>query len=199
MLLKNGYAVFMPNPRGSTGRGQDFARGVLGDMGGADASDCLSGLDYLVEQGVADPARLGVTGGSYGGFMTSSLITQDSRFAAAIAISPVNNQVTGHLLSNIPEFHSLFLQDSYTNPGGEYFRRSPTMHAAKVATPILHICGARDRCTPPEEAYQFHHALLENKCESVLLMYPEEGHAVRKWPATIDYAARVVDWFNQYL
>jgi dipeptidyl aminopeptidase/acylaminoacyl peptidase len=199
MLLKRGYAVFFPNPRGSSGRGQDFARLVKGDMGGAEATDHLSGLDALVARGLADPARLGVTGVSHGGFMTSWLITQDSRFAAAVPVSPVTNQVTAHLISNIPHFVALFLQDTYTNPGGAYFQRSPVMHAHKVRTPTLNVCGKLDRCTPPEEAVQFHNALLENGVESVLVTYPEEGHGVRKWPAAIDYAARSVAWFLAHM
>jgi dipeptidyl aminopeptidase/acylaminoacyl peptidase len=199
MLLKRGYAAFLPNPRGSTGRGQGFVRPVLGDMGGADTYDYLCGLDHLVEQGIADPARLGVTGGSYGGYMTAWLITQDPRFAAAVAVSPVTNQVTEHLVSNIGYFVALFLTDTYTNPGGKYFERSPVMHAHKTKTPTLSTCGALDRCTPPEEAVQFHNALLENGVKSVLVTYPQEGHGVRKWPATADYAARLVDWFEEHM
>ena len=199
MLLKRGYAVFFPNPRGSSGRGQDFARHVLGEMGGADTYDYLSGLDHLVEQGIADPTRLGVTGVSYGGFMTAWLVAQDSRFAAAVPVAPTTNQITQHLISNIPHFVSLFLADSYTNSGGKYFQRSPIMHAHKVKTPTLSVCGALDRCTPPEEAMQFHNALLENGVKSVLITYPEEGHGVRKFPAAIDYAARVVGWFQEHI
>jgi len=199
MLLKRGYAIFLPNPRGSTGRGQEFVRPVLGDMGGADTHDCLSGLDHLIARGIADPERLGVTGGSYGGYMTAWLITQDPRFAAAVAVSPVTNQVTEHLISNIPHFVSLFLEDRYTNPGGKYYDRSPILHAHKAKTPTLSTCGALDRCTPPEEAVQFHNALLENGVRSALVTYPQEGHGVRKWPATVDFAARTVGWFEEHM
>jgi dipeptidyl aminopeptidase/acylaminoacyl peptidase len=199
MLLKRGFAMFLPNPRGSTGRGQAFVRPVLGDMGGADTYDYLSGLDHLAQRGLADPARLGVTGGSYGGYMTAWLITQDPRFAAAVAVSPVTNQVTEHLISNIPHFVSLFLKDSYVNPGGKYFDRSPINFAHKAKTPTLSTCGVLDRCTPPEEAVQFHNALLENGVKSVLVTYPQEGHGVRKWPATVDYAARMVGWFEEHI
>jgi dipeptidyl aminopeptidase/acylaminoacyl peptidase len=90
-LLKQGFAVFFPNPRGSTGRGQEFVRRVYTDMGGAETGDHLSGLDYLVKQGIADPARLGVTGVSHGGYMASWLITQDCRFAGAVPVAPVTN------------------------------------------------------------------------------------------------------------
>ena len=114
-------------------------------------------------------------GVSYGGFMASWMIIQDSRFAAAVPVATVTNQVTAHLLSNIPHFVSMSLADAYTNPGGKYFQRSPIMHAHKAKTPTLNICGALDRCTPPEEALQFHMALLENGVTSVLLTYPEEG------------------------
>jgi dipeptidyl aminopeptidase/acylaminoacyl peptidase len=168
-------------------------------MGGADTHDYLSGLDYLVGQGSVDPKRLGVTGGSYGGFMTSWLITQDSRFAAAVPVAPVSNHVTEHLISNIPHFVAMFLKDSYTNPNGKYFQRSPIMHAHKVKTPTLNITGGLDRCTPPEEAVQFHNALLESGVKSVLVTYPEEGHGVRSFPAAIDYTARVVGWFEEQM
>jgi len=199
MLLERGYAVFFPNPRGSAGCGRDFARRVQGDLGGAETSDHLSGLDYLIERGLADPTRLGGTGISHGGYMSAWLITQDTRFAAAIPVSPTTNFVTEHLISNIPHFVSLFLADHYTNSSGKYFKRSPIIHAHQTKTPTLNICGALDRCTPPEEAMQFHNALLENGVKSVLVTYPQEGHGIRKRPASIDYAARVVAWFLEHM
>jgi dipeptidyl aminopeptidase/acylaminoacyl peptidase len=199
MLLRRGYAIFFPNPRGSSGRGRDFVRQVYGDLGGADAKDLLSGLDALVARGIADPKRLGVIGLSYGGFMAAWLITQDVRFAAAVPVGPHTNQVSEHLLSNIPQFMRLLIGDNYNNANGKYFQRSPIMYADRVETPTLSICGALDCCTPPEEARQFHSALLENGVESVLITYPEEGHGVRKWPAIIDYAARVGAWFHEHM
>jgi dipeptidyl aminopeptidase/acylaminoacyl peptidase len=197
MLLRRGYAVFYPNPRGSTGRGRDFASQVLGDMGGADVSDFLSGIDHLVDRQIADATRLGVMGASYGGFMASWLICHDTRFSAAVSVAPMINYVTQYLVSNVPQFASLYLQDTYYRPGGKYFERSPVMHAHKARTPIMSICGALDLTTPAIEAAQFHHALQENGVTSVLVTYPEEGHGVRKFPTLIDYAARVVAWFEE--
>ena len=199
MLLKRGYAVFLPNPRGSVGQGLEFIKRVLGDLGGADARDCLDGIDYLIETGIADPAKIGVTGASYGGYLTSWLITQETRFAAAVPVSPITNFVTERLVSNAPEFVSLFLGEVYADGTGKYFSRSPVMHAHKVTTPTLNVCGALDRCTPPEEAMQFHTALCERGIESGLLVYPEEGHGVRSLPAVIDFSARAVEWFERHL
>ena len=199
MFLRRGYAIFFPNPRGSFGWGQAFARKVLGDLGGADAEDCLSGIDDLIAKGIADPERLGVSGGSYGGFMTCWLVSQSTRFAAAVAVSPATNHVTSHLLSNIPQFVALFLADCYRNRDGPYYTRSPVLYAHQVKTPTLSICGGLDRCTPPQEAAQFHRALVENDAISALVTYPEEGHGIRAFPALIDYAARVVDWFERHM
>jgi len=101
MLLKRGYAIFMPNPRGSSGRGQDYCSRVLGDLGGADSRDCLSGLDHLVDAGFTDASRIGLIGHSYGGYMAAWLIGQDQRFAAAVVSAPMINYISPHLLSKI--------------------------------------------------------------------------------------------------
>ena len=137
MLLKQGYAVFMPNPRGSAGRGQDYCRKVLGDLGGADSRDCLAGLDYLVDKGFSDPKRLGLIGHSYGGYLGAWLISQDQRFAAAVISAPMINYISQHLLSNISRYVELFLQDHYKNIHGKYLQRSPITFAHQVTTPTL--------------------------------------------------------------
>lgn len=199
MLLRRGYALFLPNPRGSSGRGQAFAAHVVGDVGGADTADLLSGIDHLVRSNIADPSRLAVTGLSYGGFMSCWLPTLDTRFAAAIAVGPATNQVSQHLLCNIPQFQSLFLQDHYTNLAGKYYSRSPILQAHLSKTPTLLIGGDLDRCTPAEEAVQFQNALLENGVDAVVVRYPEEGHGVHAIPAAIDFSARSVMWLEQYL
>jgi len=199
LLLKKGYGIFLPNPRGSSARGQDFARRVCGDMGGTDTGDYLSGLDFLVAQGIADPDRLGVTGTSYGGYMTCWLITHDARFAAAVPVSPATNRISQYLTCNIPQFVSKFLGEGFTQSGGKYLERSPVMYAHQAKTPTLSICGALDRCTPPTEAAQFHGALLQHGIESVLVTYPEEGHGIRGIPAVIDQAARMVSWFEKHM
>ena len=199
LLVSRGYAVLHPNPRGSSGRGQDFARAVVGDMGGADTHDILAGIDILVERGLADPGRIGVMGGSYGGFMSSWIITQDQRFAAAVPMSPTTDWYSQHYGSNIGVFDTLFLGESPNTEGGKHCYRSPVLHAGKARTPTLLIAGARDRCTPPGQAVEFHHALREHGIESELVIYPQEGHGVQALPARIDLATRVVDWFERHM
>jgi len=198
-FVHRGYAVFRPNPRGSAGRGQDYARRVVGDMGGKDTGDILQGVDALVRRGIADPGKLGVMGVSYGGFMSSWLITQDSRFKASIPISPVTNWVSMQWTTNVPHFVRKFLDDRPLVPGGLYHQRSPVSHVDKVVTPALVVGGARDRISPPEQAVEFYRALRQYGVESALVLYPEEGHNVRSMPATVDASARYIDWFDRHL
>ncbi|MFI6540383.1 prolyl oligopeptidase family serine peptidase [Nonomuraea sp. NPDC050547] len=199
LLVSQGYAVLNPNPRGSSGRGQDFARLVFGEMGGDDTADFTSAVDALVERGIADPARVGVIGGSYGGYMSSWLVTQDRRWAAAVPFAPVTNWYSQHFTSNIPFFDALFLDGNPEVPGDKFHTRSPVAHASKVRTPCLNVAGALDRCTPPTQAREFHQALLEHGVESQLAIYPGEGHGVRAFPAVIDFCTRVVDWFQRHM
>jgi len=199
MALAAGYALFQPNVRGSSGRGQDFAADVLHDMGGADTRDYLSGLDALQNAGIADPARIGVTGRSYGGFISAWLITQDQRFAAAVPVAPITDWVSMHLTSNIRAFCEAFLADPLNDLTGQYFTRSPIHHAHRVKTPVLNVCGAMDRITPPGQALEFHRAVQEVGTESVLVTYPLEGHGVRAMPAMFDFLARAMGWFIKHM
>jgi dipeptidyl aminopeptidase/acylaminoacyl peptidase len=199
LLVSRGYAVLYPNPRGSTGRGQAFAEMVYGDMGGNDTQDLLSGIDALIERGIVDASRVGVMGGSYGGFMSSWLVTQTHRFAAAVAISPVTDWVSQHYTSNIGFFDQIFLQDDPTNAAGRYITRSPITYASRVQTPTLLTAGAVDRCTPPTQAEEFYRALIEHGVVSELVLYPGEGHGVSSFPAVIDFNTRIVGWFERFM
>ncbi|WP_235619294.1 alpha/beta hydrolase family protein [Embleya scabrispora] len=199
LLVSRGYAVLNPNPRGSAGRGQRFAEGVFGDMGGAGAQDVLSGIDAMVARGIADPERLGVMGGSYGGFLSAWLITQDERFAAAAPTAPVTDWISLHHTTNMPHFDRTFLADEPRSFTGHYVERSPLRHASNVRTPTLLTGGALDRCTPPGQAREFHRALVESDVESTLVVYPQEGHGVSGFPAVIDHCARVLAWFDAYM
>jgi len=199
LLVSRGYAVLHPNPRGSAGRGQEFADFVVGDMGGDDAKDVLAGVEALIERGVADPERIGVFGGSYGGFMSAWLPTLSDRFAAAVAISPVTDWYSQHWNSNIGSWDAEFLKSDPAAPGGAYHERSPVMFASKVRTPVLLTAGLKDRCTPPGQAIEFYRALREHGVETEVVLYPQEGHGVRNMPALFDYATRIVGWFERFM
>ena len=198
LLVARGWAVLLANPRGSCGRGQAFARQVVGDMGGADAQDLLAGIDHLVATGVADPARLAITGCSYGGFMACWLPTQCSRFAAAVAISPVTHWPSQHYGSHIPWFDLRFLGGRPEQASGRYHDRSPIHFAGDCRTPMLLMAGQRDRSTPPQQAQYFHGALQRAGRHSVLACYPEEGHSLRGPQGYLDSAARCAQWLERH-
>lgn len=197
-LADRGYAVFHPNPRGSSGRGQAFAQMVRGDMNGEDTHDIIRGVEALVARGIADRQRLAVTGVSYGGMMASWLVTQTTMFAAAIPVSPVTDIVSQHFTSNIPNFDTEFLRSDPADPGGKHVMRSAIRHAKNAITPTLSIAGALDRCTPPTQALEFHRALVEAGVPSELAIYPLEGHGVRQFEAFVDFCTRILMWLERY-
>jgi len=198
-LVSFGYAVLNPNPRGSRGRGQAFARMVRGDMCGEDTFDILNGVDELIARGIADPKRIAVMGRSYGGYMASWLVTQSDRFAAAVSMSPVTNNFSHHFTANIPEFDRRFLDSNPYDSNGLYWKRSPVFFAQNASTPTLSIAGARDRCTPSGQALEFHRAIAENGVDCELVVYPEEGHHVDRIEAQADLLARMLAWFARFM
>lgn len=199
LLVSHGFAVLHPNPRGSYGRGQAFVQGVLGDMGGADAADLLSGVDAMVARGIADRSRLVVIGTSYGGFMANLLPTMDDRFAAAVSMSPVTDWVSFHITSNIPEFASLFLGGPPVGGDADAHRsRSPLTHVARCRTPTLEVAGLRDLCTPAEQAVRFYDALATHGTPSRLVTYPQAGHGVQHLPALMNLCTEVLDWLDEH-
>ncbi len=199
LLVSRGYAVLSPNPRGSAGRGRDFAQRVAGDMGGGDARDVVAGVDALIEQGIADPTRMALIGASYGGFLTSWLVTQDQRFAAAVPIAPITNWYSKCFTSNTAAFSRNYLRADPEQPGTMFHSRSPVLQASKVRTPCLNVAGVHDLCTPPGQSQEFHQALQTHGVESVLVVYPEEGHGVRSYPAMTDFMTRILLWFERHL
>jgi dipeptidyl aminopeptidase/acylaminoacyl peptidase len=199
VLLSRGFAILEPNPRGSTGHGQAFARRVVGDMGGLDVGDVLAGVDAAVAEGHADPERLVLTGGSYGGFMAAWIPTRDRRFKASVSISPVTDWWSERFDSSLGAWVGDFLGGQPSEVPEEYSGRSPVLHAASVTTPVLLTAGWRDRATPVGQAVEFYRALREQGVPSEVVLYPEEGHGVGELPAIIDLATRTVAWFERFL
>ena len=198
-LIGAGFAVLYPNPRGSFARGQDFARRVCGDMGGADTGDILSAIDHLIAENLADPARIGLTGSSYGGYMSALLPKLRPQIAATVCISPVSNWFSQHFTSNMPILEEIFLGGTPGIAGQAYRTRSPALSAAKTQAATLILAGALDRCTPIGQSIELHRSLLEQGSTSVLMTYPQEGHGVRSPRGYIDSAARTLDWFCRHM
>ena len=199
LLLSRGFAILEPNPRGSTGYGQDFSRRVVGDMGGLDVDDVLAGVDAAVAAGIADPDRLVLTGGSYGGFMAAWIPTRDQRFKASVAISPVTDWWSERFDSSLGAWVGDFLGGEPHDVPEEYTGRSPVLHVADVSTPVLLTSGRHDRATPVGQAVEFYRALRERGIPSEVVIYPQEGHGVGEFPAILDLATRTLAWFERFL
>jgi dipeptidyl aminopeptidase/acylaminoacyl peptidase len=199
LLVSRGYAVLHVNMRGSVGLGQEFIRAGLLDMGGVDATDFTSGVDALVNAGLVDPSRVGITGNSYGGFMAAWLAATTDRFAAVVARSPVTDWVSQHNASNLPGFDRRCLSGDPLDATSDYRTRSPLYLADQVRTPVMLMAGAQDLATPPEQAAMFHRALIERGRPSTLVIYPEEGHGVRHHPALVDQCARMLEFFERHM
>ena len=199
LLLARGYALLQPNPRGSWGRGRDFASRVVGDMGGADALDLIAGVDHVLGLGVADPDRIGVFGGSYGGFMAALLPCLDRRFAASVSIAPVTDWYSERFDSNLGVWAQDFLGGDPHDRQAHYHERSPVLLVERNRTPTLLTAGYKDRATPIGQATEFHRALREHGVPTDLALYPQEGHGVRNFPALLDLVTRSVAWFERFM
>jgi dipeptidyl aminopeptidase/acylaminoacyl peptidase len=197
--VARGYAVLQPNPRGSTGRGAEYAQAVIGDMGGADVSDILAGVEHLVDAGTADPRRIGVGGVSYGGFMAAWMPTLTDIFAASVSRSPCTDWMLMYLTSNIREFVRIFVDGEPGDPASQYWSRSPLQHHQKISTPMLFTTGSRDLACPSSQAQTLHTALIEQGVSSQLVIYPEEGHDVKEHAALVDQCARMIGWFERLM
>jgi dipeptidyl aminopeptidase/acylaminoacyl peptidase len=199
LLADAGYAVLLPNPRGSNGRGHAFAQAVVDDPGGKDLEDIMAGVDMCIAEGVADPERLGISGLSYGGYMAAWAVTQTDRFAAAVAYSIISNWISFHLTSDIAAYDEFAIGGGWTDTAGPYTRWSPVLHAGNCTTPTLVIQGALDRCTPVGQGEEFFSALVEAGVETELVVYPREGHCPMERAHALDAMVRTQAWFDRHL
>jgi dipeptidyl aminopeptidase/acylaminoacyl peptidase len=199
LLVARGFAVLRPNLRGSTGSGQEFIEAIVGDMGGADVDDVTTGVQLLIDEGLADAGRVGLTGNSYGGYMAAWVPCRTDIFAASVSRSPVTDFFSQHYTGNLAEFDEIFVDGSPIDPGSQYWTRNPVIHAQRVKTPMLLTAGRNDLATPPSQAQMMHRALLEVGVPTELVIYPLEGHGVHFPDALTDQIARMITWFETYL
>ena len=202
ILAAQGFGVLYVNPRGSTGYGQVFADGTRSDWGGGDAKDLLAALDHAITKYTwIDADRLGIAGGSYGGYMANWLITQTDRFKAAVAFAAISNLVSFYGTSVYPDL----LEVEYGGPpwqgeiAHELWQRSPLAHVAKVKTPTLFLHGENDQDVPIAQAEEMYVALKRRRIKTLMVRYPGEGHVVRRPSLAADFYARMTEWFDTHL
>jgi len=200
LFASNGYAVLYTNPRGSQSYGSEFAMGVIEDWGGGDYRDIMGAVDLLVEAGVADPARLGVTGWSYGGFMTNWIITHTTRFRAAVAGASLADMFSdyGNTDMGIGFDDHNFGGVPWEEPK-KFLEHSPLMFVEHVETPVLLLHGENDMRCHITQADEFYTALKRLDKEAYIVRYPGEFHGLKKPKHIADRYIRMLAWFNYHL
>ncbi len=200
LFAAQGYAVFLPNFRGSSGYDNKFVSSNIKDIGGGDYRDIMSGVDYLIERGIADPDRLGVMGGSYGGYMTNWIISQTDRFKAAVSMYGIFNLITDFSNSNIPYWERQYLGDYYWEKVDLYMERSAFSYVRNIRTPVLIMHGDVDTNTFISNSVEMYTALKLLKATHEFVRYPREGHGISREPNHIrDRFQRQLKWFNKYI
>jgi dipeptidyl aminopeptidase/acylaminoacyl peptidase len=195
----HGYAVLMPNPRGSVGYGHEFATANVKDWGGKDFQDLMAGVDEMIRQGLADPERLAVMGGSYGGFMTFWTITQTDRFKAAIGHAGISDWYSFHGQSDIPGLMEYGFGGTPWAARETYERWSPVRFADRVKTPLMITHGEQDRRVPIAQAEQYYRALRKRGVPVQFVRYPREGHGITEPNHQIDLVRRQLEWFDKHV
>ena len=195
----NGYALLMPNPRGSTGYGHEFTVANVGDWGGKDFKDIMAGVDAVIANGVADPDRLLVMGGSYGGFMTFWTVTQTDRFKAAIGHAAISDWYSFFGQSDIPGLMEYGFTGMPWNATEVFRKWSPITFVEKVKTPLMITHGERDQRVPIAQGEQYYRSLKKRGVEVIFLRYPREGHGIQEPNHVIDLSNRQLEWFDSHL
>ncbi|MGO4502635.1 MULTISPECIES: S9 family peptidase [unclassified Dyella] len=195
----HGYAVLAVNPRGSSGRGFEFAKAIYADWGNKDTQDVLAGVDRAVALGVADPARLGIGGWSYGAILTDEVITRDTRFKAAIAGAGSGNMYGMYGDDEYAREYELELGTPWANRDA-YDRASyPFLHADRIKTPTMFQCGERDFNVPCIGAEQMYQALRSLGVPTELVMYPGQHHGLTVPSYLRDRLERNLAWYDRFL
>ena len=199
-LVSRNFAVLYLNPRGSSGYGQKFSDGTINEWGGGDYKDLMMGVDEALKRySWIDGNRLGVTGGSYGGFMTNWVITQTPRFRAAVAVASVSNLISFYSTSL---YQDLVHAEFGGFPWDNYdllWQWSPLRYVRQVQTPTMFIHGENDNDVHITQAEEMYMALKRRGVDSVFVRYPREGHGLREPKHRVDALERTIAWFERYL
>jgi dipeptidyl aminopeptidase/acylaminoacyl peptidase len=185
-------------PRGGSGYGEAGFRMIVKRWGDGDFKDIMAGVDHVIARGIADPDRLGIMGASYGGFMTSWIVTQTNRFKAASTGASVTDLAGLYYQSDAGEITKEYFGTPWENPD-LYAKHSPLTHAAKVQTPLLIQHGENDRRVPLAQAMSFYRALKAHGKQVELEIYPGGGHVLYEPDLERIQMQRNLDWFRKWL
>jgi dipeptidyl aminopeptidase/acylaminoacyl peptidase len=199
MWAELGYFVFNPNPRGSFGQGEKFTAANIKDFGYGDLRDITSGMDFIEKKVSIDRDREGLTGWSYGGFMTMFGVTQTHRFKAAIAGAGISDWQSYYGENSIDQWMVPFFGATVYDDPKAYARSSAIDFIKNVTTPTLVIVGDRDGECPAPQSFEFWHALRAEGVKTQLVIYPNEGHHFADPAHVDDRDAREVAWFEQFM
>jgi len=199
VFASKGYAVLRCNVRGSSGYGKEFRYANYNDWGGGDFRDIMSGVDSLIEQGIADPERLGVMGWSYGGYMTSWIITQTKRFKAASVGAGVTNLMSFTGTADISDFIPDYMGGEYWEQFDRWQAHSAMFHIKGVTTPTLIQHGDKDVRVPISQGYELHNALKRQGTTVKMVVYPRQPHGLQEPKLQLDAMQRNVEWFDHWL
>ncbi len=191
-----GYFVFMPNPRGSYGQGERFTQANIKDFGYGDLRDILAGMDVLEKRFPIDKDREGLTGWSYGGFMTMFGVTQTTRFRAAVAGAGISDWKSYYGENSIDQWMVPFFGKTVYEDAAVYAKSSAIEYIKNVKTPTLVVVGDRDGECPAPQSFEFWHALRAEGVKTQLVVYPNEGHAFRAPEHRRDVLERALNWFE---
>ncbi|HKO17739.1 MAG TPA: S9 family peptidase, partial [Acidobacteriaceae bacterium] len=191
-----GYFVFMPNPRGSFGEGEKFTQANIKDFGYGDLRDILAGVDVIEKRFPIDKNREGITGWSYGGFMTMFAVTQTHRFKAAVAGAGISNWQSYYGENSIDQWMVPFFGASVYDDPSIYAKSSPINFIKSVKTPTLVVVGDRDGECPAPQSFEFWHALRAEGIKTQLVVYPNEGHHFVDREHQRDVLRRALEWFE---
>ncbi len=199
LFVAQGYAVVAPNPRGSTGRGYAFQRALFADWGYADVPDVLALTDRAIADGIADPARLGVGGWSYGSILTNYVIASDTRFKAATSGAGMSNMLGGYGVDQYMREWETELGLPWRNTDLWVRLSYPFLHADRIHTPTLFLCGADDFNVPLPATEQMYQALRRLGVPTQLVIYPGQHHGLSRPSLRVDRLQRYVDWYGRWL
>lgn len=194
-----GYFLLLPNPRGSYGSGETFTRANVKDFGGGDFRDIMAGVDAALASLPIDPHRLGITGWSYGGYMSMWAVTQTHRFNAAVIGAGLADWLSYYGENQIDKWMTFYFGDTVYNNPAVYAKSAPITFIKNVQTPSLIVVGDSDGECPPPQSYEFWHALVTLGVPTQFVIYPHEGHGFANPAHSRDVVERAVAWFNAHL